>query len=167
MQRPSNLPNRLMATDEAQIPSGYVSGRKVVFGMFALGLTATAILWFYWHFHLMPFMPLQKAIADKFQDSAPRVDGGRRKLQEDTPMILRVQIRVPFDPTETTADSERQSSIRLKAVEELANEHAALSEYEVLQVHMYYEHVEKQLLQQLFSRRLSDDATWERQEISR
>ena len=82
-------------------------------------------------------------------------------------MILRVQIRVPFDPTETTADSERQSSIRLKAVEELANEHAALSEYEVLQVHMYYEHVEKQLLQQLFSRRLSDDATWERQEISR
>ena len=153
-----------MASADSQIPAGSISGRKVVVGMFMLGLTATGILWFYWHYHLMPFMPLQEAIAAEFKDSAPRVDGGRRKLQEDTPMILRVQIRVPFDPTDNDEDSQQQTDHRLTVVQQLAEEHATLSDYEVLQVHMYFEHQEKQLLQQSFTRKLKGNSVWQREE---
>lgn len=155
-----------MASADSQISAGSVSGRKVVVGMFMLGLIATGILWFYWHYHLMPFMPLQKAIATEFKESAPRVDGGRRKLQEETPMILRVQIRVPFDPTDKDGDSKRQTDHRLTVVEELAEKHASLTDYEVLQVHMYFEHQEKQLLQQSFTRKLDDSSVWQREEDS-
>ena len=71
---------------------GTISGRYVVISMFALAFVLIGALYTYWNLHLMPFMPLQEALAAKFEESSPRVDGGRRKMHKGTPNILRVAV---------------------------------------------------------------------------
>lgn len=132
-----------------------VSGNLVIVIMFTLGICATGLLWTYWHLHLMPFMPLQESLAAEFSKSSPRVDGGRRKTHKGTPMILRVVMRVPFDPTAEDAETQDQIAHRLDRTRELAVSHTAIDEYELLEVHLYQELKEKQLHQKLFLKELT------------
>ena len=53
-----------------------ISGSRLVIAMFGMAIVATGLLWFYWDLHLMPYMPLQEALAEEFEDSSPRVEGG-------------------------------------------------------------------------------------------
>lgn len=134
-----------------------ISGIKVVVAMFSLAIVATSILWFYWNLHLMPFMPLQEVLAKEFPESSPRVDGGRRKTHKGTPMILRIVMRVPFDPTSSNADVQTQIEQRMMRIQELAVKYADLEKYEQLDIHMYNEPQEKALLQKTFHKDMKTD----------
>lgn len=122
--------------------------------MFALAIVATGTLWTYWNLHLMPFMPLQEALEAEFDHSSPRVDGGRRKTHKGTPMILRVVMRVPFDPNDSGADVQNQIEARLDRTRELAADLIDLEKYEVLEVHLYEEEKEGRLSQKTFTKDL-------------
>lgn len=133
-----------------------VSGRRVVMAMFAFGILATATLWVYWQWHLMPFMPLQRVLAEQFDDSRPHVTGGRRRLHEQTPFTLHVSMRVPFDPTLPTSAAEVEQ--RLVKTRDLAAKHLPESEYQILAVHLYFPKKEDRIEQDTFRKNIR---TWE------
>ena len=123
--------------------------------MFALAICATGLLWVYWSWHMLPFMPLQEALAAEFSNSSPRVDGGRRKLQKRTPMILRVVMRVPFNPEDSSAEIQDLIAKRLETTQQLARQHTAVEEYELLEMHLYHEAKEDVLTQKTFTKTLT------------
>lgn len=139
-------------------PESRISGSAVVAAMFLLGIVATGILWTYWHLHLMPFMPLQEALVTEFEGSSPRVDGGRRKIHQSTPMILRVVMRVPFDPTSSAEKDQQLIEDRINKTRELAATYLVSDEYELLEIHMYQESKEEQLRQKTFQKDLKSSA---------
>ena len=122
--------------------------------MFTLGIAATGTLWFFWNVQLMPFMPLQDALVAEFEDCSPRVDGGRKKGQKGTPKILRVVMRVPFDPTSPDESVQMQIETRLNRTEELARQFVLTDDYELLEMHLFSEHKEKSLRQKTFTRQI-------------
>lgn len=134
------------------------SGRLVVCAMFLLGFTATGLLFLYWNLHLMPFMPLQEAIVAEFPDSAPRVEGGRRKMHKQTPLLLRVVVRVPFDPTLADPETAGRRQHYLERIRALAEVHTELAEFELLEVHFYFPLKEKELRERTERRNLK---TWQ------
>ena len=136
MTEPSARPDEYSATAPREL-----SGKWVVIGVFAFAILMTAGLWLYWKLHIAPFLPLQQALAGRFEDSRPRVEGGQRKLHENTPRILRITMKVEFDPESPQAD-------------EFAAEVAAfvraetdLSRYDVLELHLYHPQPEKDIRQ--------------------
>ncbi len=134
--------------------SATVSGRVVVIAMLLFAATGTAFLQYYWNRHLKPFMPLQKAIAAQFDNSSPRVDGGQRKMSKDTPRVLRVVMRVPFDPEDS--DNDEVIRQRISSVADLAVEHASLREYEIFTTHFYQENPGNKLRQKTFETPVSE-----------
>lgn len=133
-----------------------VSGSKLVVAMFSMAIVATSLLWFYWDLHLMPYMPLQEALASEFEDSSPRVDGGQRKMHKGTPLILRVVMRVPFDPTLPDEQTQGRIERRLERTKELAADYTEIDRFETLEVHLYFQPKEKTLKQKTFSKSLRD-----------
>ena len=113
------------------------SGRMIVALMFLLGILATSFLYGYWTLHLMPFMPLQEAIVAEFPGSAPRVDGGRKKMHKDTPLILRIAMKSEIDPlSEVPADLQEMEKIRTR-VAALAESLKPLPGMQLLELHVY------------------------------
>jgi hypothetical protein len=142
-----------------------LSGRKVVIGMFLFGFAATGVIWVYWNMHLMPFMPLQKAIVAEFEDSSPRVTGGQRKMHKHSPTILRVVMRVPFDPESPAEEVVQQTEQLLLRLRELAEQHTEIDRYEVLEVHLFHE-IQQAVEQEIRSKEfLRDLKTWEAIEV--
>lgn len=129
-----DLPSDRVATNDSRI-----SGRVLVVAMFLFGIAATATMWIYWNLHLTPFMPLQKALAAEFEDSSPRVSGGQRKISRNTPKIMRVVMRMPFDPTTDSEEIRLRVDSVVQRIRELAAEHAQLGDYEILEVHLFQE----------------------------
>jgi len=114
-----------------------VSGRIIVALMFLLGILATSFLYAYWTLHLMPFMPLQEAIVGEFPGSAPRVDGGRKKMHKDTPLILRIAMKTEVDPlSEVPSDVEEIQKIRTR-IAALAESLKPLPGMDLLELHIY------------------------------
>ena len=142
-------------SEETSPDDGTISGKSVVISMFVLAIVLIGALYTYWNLHLMPFMPLQEALAAEFDHCSPRVDGGRRKAHKGTPNILRVVMRVPFDPN---AEDEETLSLIDKRVDgtlELAKQKVDdFDAYNVLEVHMYQEEKEGELSQNSFEREL-------------
>ena len=119
--------------DVSEHEPGTVSGRWVVVGMFLFGITATAALWLYWHYNTAPFRPLQEAIHAAYPDSQPRVEGGRLKGRADAPSILRIVMRVEYDPTE---EKERAAALA-REVAGMARERLDLTQYDQLEFHIF------------------------------
>lgn len=115
-------------------------GRWLVAAMFAFAITATSILYIYWKMHVGPFLPLQKALAAQFDDSRPLVEGGQRKMHRNTPRILRITMKVDFDPT---VDEKQAEAFADRVVAFTRAHYAALSAYEVLEIHLFYPQPEK------------------------
>lgn len=147
-----------MSTSPEELPQpddGTISGRVVVVSMFALAIVLISVLYTYWTLHLTPFMPLQEALAAEFDNCSPRVDGGRRKIHKGTPNILRVVMRVPFDPNATDDATVALIEKRMEGTQRLAK--AKVEEfdtYNTLEVHMYQEEKEGELSQNSFEREL-------------
>ncbi|MCP4783191.1 MAG: hypothetical protein GY878_06545 [Fuerstiella sp.] len=123
--------------------------------MFTLGIVATGTLWYFWNLKLMPFMPLQEALVAEFERCSPRVDGGRVKGKEDTPKILRVVMRVPFDPTSSAPSVQSQIATRISRTGELARQFVSSDDFEILEVHLFSEHKEQSLRQKTFTRQFA------------
>lgn len=127
-----------------------IPGVWVVVGMFAFGLTATSILFVYWHFHTAPFKELQTALANEFEGSRPRVEGGQRKQHKQTPRILRVVLKVEFPPKLEEAKSQRVAD----RVMELAAKHHPLENYDTVEIHLYWPEKEKTIHEHVIERKV-------------
>jgi len=124
------------AAEETTTPR-WLNGRTVVISMFLLGIMATAFLYTYWTRQLAPFMPLQEALVLEFPGSAPRVDGGQKKIHKQTPMVLRVAMKTETDPfSEVPEDVEEigRMQARLWGLTEELNPLPGLQE---LELHAY------------------------------
>lgn len=132
------------------------SGRWIVLGMFTFGVLATTGLWVYWKLHLGPFFPLQKALADTFPDSLPRVEGGRHRK---APPVLRVVLKIPFAPRAADA---RVADISDRVLS-LARQHADLDQYETLEIYLVFPRPE-QAADRLKAEYRRDGETWTRTE---
>jgi hypothetical protein len=125
-------------------------GRWVVVGMFGFGVLATGVLYVYWQLQTAPFMPLQMALAAAFEDSSPRVEGGQRKMHQNTPLILRVVMRVPFDPLQ----DERAARRYLIEVSRVIHREIELSDYDQLDLHLYKPDPEREIRQKTLSEQI-------------
>lgn len=129
-------------------------GRWVVVGMFAFGLIATSGLWAYWYLHTAPFRPLQLAIAESIPGSNPRVEGGQRKIHKQTPRILRITVRVEFDPQK---DEGRAKEVGAQ-LEALARKHQDLSHYDLLEMYIFHRIPEERISERVISVELKTQA---------
>ena len=75
-----------------------ISGKWIVTGMFSFAVATISVLWFYTVSNRAPFRPLERALKEEFVDSAPKVEGGQRKIHENSSKILRIIMKVTFDP---------------------------------------------------------------------
>lgn len=128
-----------------------LSGRSVVLAMFLFGLAATGTLWAYWHYHTAAFRPLQEAIAGEFAQSVPKVDGGQRKMHEGGPRLLRIVMRVDFDPTQ---DDSRAQQLADRVLE-LVKEHQDVRQFETLELHLFQGVPEEKIRERTLERPLS------------
>ena len=122
-------------------PSPEIDGWKLVAAMLTFGIVASGTLWGYWYYHTAPFIPLQVAIADEFPGSAPRVDGGQRRIHKDTAGLLWIIMRVDFNPKDDAEKSQRV----VDRVVELAREHVEMGTYENLTVRLFFGEMEKEI----------------------
>lgn len=141
--------------DSAVTPAGArqreIPGHWVVLGMFVFGIAATTVLWTYWHLHTAPFRPLQNALAAEFPGSQPRVEGGQRKMHRDTPRILRIVMKVGFNPVTEKARSEEFAD----GVTGFVREHHDLAEYDELEIHLFWPEPEARIRERTITREVS------------
>lgn len=119
-----------------------ISGPLVVVAMFLFAGLAVVLLQVYWNKHIEPFMPLQLALAEEFENSSPRVEGGQRKPSKGTPMVLRITMRVLFDPQaeeEQAAVQQQIKGVAAVARRELESEELQFDDYEILSLHLFQE----------------------------
>jgi hypothetical protein len=121
-----------------------------VLGLIAFGVMTTSAMWIYWTLHVGPFRPFQDALAAAFPHSSPRVDGGQHKMHKGTPKILRVVMRVEFDPVAELATGEQVVDV----VEQIARKHLNLGGYEELDVFLFHGVPEQEVRQQEYKRTL-------------
>jgi hypothetical protein len=121
--------------------SGTISGRWVVIGIFAFAVLVVFGMWLYIDRHTAPFRPLRRALAREFLNSAPKVEGGQTKMNAGTPHILRIVMRVEFNPNADTAEAKRFAH----RVAEFAQQHHDLTQYEVIEIHLYYAEPENKI----------------------
>jgi hypothetical protein len=118
-----------------------ISGKYIVAVMFTFGIIATGTLWFFWYYHTQPFIPLQKAIAAEYPDSAPRVDGGQRRMHSDTPRLLWIIMRVKIHPSDDAVAAQQT----VDTVTALAKKHVDISLYDQINVRLFRGDPEKQI----------------------
>ncbi len=110
------------------------SGTKLIIGLFLFATLMSLGLWTFWYFHAKPFQPLQLAIHQAYPKSYPQVQGGQLKMHKNTPRILRITLKVTFDPN--PRESDQQVMAMVEGLEELARQHIDLPSYELLEVHL-------------------------------
>ncbi|RLS33301.1 MAG: hypothetical protein DWH78_12725 [Planctomycetota bacterium] len=128
----------------------FLTGRKVVASMFVMGICATAFLYGYWTLHLMPFMPLQEAIVAEFPGSAPRVNGGKKKLHKDTPTILQIGMKLKFDPTGTDAVTVGAVQNVQSRIHELVKQKVNFPELDIVELYIYQLQQERDIRERSF-----------------
>jgi hypothetical protein len=143
-----------------------ISGRKVVAAMFVMGIMATAFLYGYWTLHLMPFMPLQEAIVAEFPGSAPRVNGGKKKLHKETPTMLQIGMKLRFDPTA----KDEKTVAAVKAIQsrifELVQEKVDFPELNVIELYVYQLLQEQEIRERSFRLNVATPDQWEEVDLT-
>jgi hypothetical protein len=122
----------------------FISGKLVVFGMFAFAAVMTGFMWFYWKMNLAPFLPLQQAIVatEELAESRPVVEGGRAKGQDNAPNTLRVTMKIDYDPIE---NEDRVIAIEQKVLELAKTSLPQFEEYDQLEFNLYWPKQETEL----------------------
>jgi len=129
-----------------------ISGRWLVVGMFAFGFAITGSIWVYWNLHVAPFLPFQNALAAEFEDSRPRVEGGQRKMHQQTPHILRITMKVDFNPVKEG----RQFDEFINRLVEFTQANFDLKPYDELEIHTYWPEPEKEIRQRSITLKVLD-----------
>lgn len=141
-------------------PERTISGRWLVVGMFAMGITATSLLYLYSTRHLGPFRPLQDAIVKEFPGSSPRVDGGKKRPSQNTPTILRILMRSEIDPLAGDDESTGKMLDLRKRIAELALENVSLPDLAYIELHVYKPLQEEQIHKRSYRLDLTIDKAW-------
>ena len=128
--------------------------------MFAMGITATGLLYAYSTLHLGPFKPLQEAIVKEFPGSSPRVDGGKKRMQLDTPTILRILMKSEIDPLSEHEESVRKMTAMRNRIAELVRENVTLPDLAILELHVYKLLQEDQILKRSYRLDLKSGTDW-------
>ena len=136
------------------------SGKVIVASMFLLGIMATAFLYTYWTLHLMPFMPLQEALVQEFPGSAPRVDGGQKKIHKQTPMVLRVAMKTEMDPLSTESEDTAEMQRMRDRLWSLTQELKPLDGLEHLELHAYKLVQEDEIRKRSWRMLVQEDQQW-------
>ena len=108
----------------------------------------------------MPFMPLQEAILREFKGSAPRVDGGKRRLHENTPTILRIVMKTEIDPLSDRDEAVRELAALRKRIAELALEKVTLPDLAIIELHVYKLLQEQEIRERSYRLDLKSDSDW-------
>jgi len=150
----------MSGTDHSSVSHRFLTGPRVVAAMFAMGICATGLLYAYWTLHLMPFMPLQEAIVTEFPGSAPRVDGGRKKLHKENPTVLRIVMKSQIDPT--AADPESMEALRIlrERIAELVEAKVDFPGIDFLELHVYKLLQEKEIREKSWRLDLQPNRDW-------
>ena len=122
------------------------AGRWVVAAMFAFAIALTGACWVYWKLHVAPFLPLQQLLAAEFDDCRPQVQGGQRKIHKGTPRVLRITMKIDFDPTGESGEAQADGYGKRVAAF-VADNWPELSDYETLELHFYRLDPEKEIKQ--------------------
>jgi len=125
-----------------------------------MGITATSLLYVYSSLHLGPFRPLQDAIVAEFPGSAPRVDGGRKRLNEDSPTILRILMKTEIDPDSDSEDSLRKMNTLRKRIAELVLNKTPLPDIGIIELRVYKLLQEDKTLARSFRLNLRSGEDW-------
>lgn len=108
------------------------SGTWLVVGMFGFGLALAAGLYVYLVLHTAPFRELAAAIEGRYPDSAPRVDGGKPRVDRPGEAVLRIVMKAPFG-----LEDEARAELFAREVAEFAAEHEPPIGFEAIEVHLY------------------------------
>ena len=114
-------------------PSRRFSGAHIVLGMFVFASLVTAGLWTYWELHTRPYRPLTDALGERFPDSNPRVEGGQHGMQKQTPRVLRIILRVTYNPLTDSEQAETQAAEVLR----IASAHVDLNTFNRCDIHLF------------------------------
>ncbi|MFM7036524.1 MAG: hypothetical protein ACKO2L_02265 [Planctomycetaceae bacterium] len=151
----------VVAASAVVAPTRRVSGRLIVASMFLLGICATTFLYTYWTLHLMPFMPLQESLVREFPGSAPRVNGGQKKMHKQTPVVLQVMMKSPVDPkSEKAADQIAIAKLQQRVLE-LVREQNPLPDLQQLELHVYHLVAEDEIQGRSWRILMPDGSNWE------
>lgn len=151
------MPETTSETETTEDQPRTISGRWVIIGMFSFAIAITATLWVFWKLHVGPFLPLQKKLAAEFEDSRPRVEGGQRKIHKGSPKILRITMKIDFDPT---TDKKAAESFANR-VEAFVGEVYDLRAYEILELHFYWPDPEKEIKEVTIERNVAGENSTE------
>ena len=138
-----------------------ISGRLIVASMFLMGICATAFLYTYWTLHLMPFMPLQEALVKEFPGSAPRVNGGQKKMHKQTPLVLQVMMKSPVDPRSDKQDDQAAIANLQQRVAAMVREQNPLPGLQQLELHVYHLVAEDEIRGRSWRLLMPDGQAWE------
>ena len=125
-----------------------------------MGITAAGLLFAYSTLHLGPFKPLQEAIVQEFPGSSPRVDGGKKRMQLDTPTILRILMKSEIDPLSADEQSVREMLALRQRIAELAREKVPLPDLAIIELHVYKLVQEEQILKRSYRLDLKSGEDW-------
>ena len=120
------------------------SGSWLVVGMFVFGLLLIAGLYVYWTLHVGPFRSLTSRLEQRYPGSAPRVEGGKLRMDLPGESVLRIVMHPPFDPAE---ESKSQDFARDVARFALAEQ--PTGRFDVVEVHLFDERETGELTQRM------------------
>lgn len=109
------------------------SGTWLVVAMIGFGLLLTAGMYTYATLHRAPFRALAVELAREYPGTAPRVEGGKLRLDQPGETTLRITMQSPFDP----ADEDRANSFARDVAAFVAARHD-LAGYDIVEVHLFH-----------------------------
>lgn len=108
-------------------------GVWLVFGLVGLGVLLTGSLYVFTYMQRGPFRELNAALAHKFPEALPRVDGGKPRLDKPGDRILRVSMKAPAG---IVPDSPQEAA-RFAEVAMFVADRPELENFDVLEIHFY------------------------------
>ena len=131
-------------------PQREISGKTVVIAVLLYSGVIVGLLWAFAVIDRAPFQKVEHALAAEFPDSLPKVRGGREKGDESKPMLLRIVMRVPFNPE----GDEQQAEKIADRVFEIARANHDTAPYDEVEIDLFQARPEQEILQRTIHRKL-------------
>jgi len=113
-------------------------GPWIIAGMFLFASLVSLGLWTYWELHTRPFREMTDRLGREFPASSPRVEGGKHGLHRDTDEVLRIVMRIDYDPA---AAPERYAD-QIDRIMQIAAAELSLEPYDRCDIHLFRQEVE-------------------------
>lgn len=145
-----------MTSNTPESQPKFFKGKTIVLGLLIFGLLMSGSLYVFQAVNSFKFASTQKALAEEFPDSKPRVEGGRLKGKQQYPVTLRITLAVDFNPIDHEERLQKMSDHIL----EITSKNLNLSEYSLAELHFYQAIPEQKIIMRDIKRDLQ---TWLKQ----